>query len=693
VKTANGIVKDLDADGFLDIVVASPLNACVAFFKGQKDLTFGQPVYFQESADVYAVASGDFNEDGLEDIVYATNSFTGSTNKTVLLLAKSSGGFENPTVIDTSPSYALTVGDFTGDGRPDIVSSSYIYVNIGNAKFLSRNLVTPIIGIYQDLGLFDGNSSLDLVINDGSSVYVGLNDGNGNFSVFNKIQTKPVSKPKVVNYDSDKLADIVSLSGSNSIVILRNKGNGTFDETNVNLSEGGVFGSADLADFDNDGKPEIVTGLSIGSGSSVTLGVGVFVLKADGRFDLVHKLSLATSLFSAGVPDLVQIIDIDKDNKKDIFVYKLNAEPLVILPNDLVVEPKNSPSINISNKSNSTATISLGKGDGIGRICIIRETSSARALPSDGVFYSANLVLGVGAQIGVSNFVLLRSNETSFVASNLKEGQSYIVDAYEYNINSKNTIINYLTSISASVTFTTKKTQTISVSNVGSKTVGDADFILDAKATSTLPVAVEFVFGGITLQNLSVKILNPGPVKLKFLQGGSDDFMPAPSLEVTFCVNPPKPIVSTVSSAPGEYTLSSSSDFNNNWLLNGNAIPFATNKTFIPKENGVYSVKIDFDGCSSTSDPTANLITGVEPSDDLAIYPNPASERLNIRLNLNGTLVNEVHFFDGMGRSLLISKAKYGDFISADVADLSIGVYFAALFYGNSVRTYKFIKN
>jgi hypothetical protein len=117
---------DFDSNGILDLAVAAGTGVCV--FPGQGtggrgDGTFGTRTTYACQTSPQAVATGDFNADGITDLAVA-NSGTGSVS---VLLGRGSAGQGDGTFAAAvnypsgdSP-YAVMVGDWNGDGVPDLV--------------------------------------------------------------------------------------------------------------------------------------------------------------------------------------------------------------------------------------------------------------------------------------------------------------------------------------------------------------------------------------------------------------------------------------------------------------------------------------------------------------------------------------------------------------------------------------------
>jgi hypothetical protein len=110
------LAVDLTKDGVLDLV-ASNLNS-IAVFIGNGDGTFDPPASYAAGTNLIP-AIGDFDGDGVPDVV---TSNTGSRDLSILL-SDGSGGFRSieffPVPDDILPG-VLSVADFNGDGKPDV---------------------------------------------------------------------------------------------------------------------------------------------------------------------------------------------------------------------------------------------------------------------------------------------------------------------------------------------------------------------------------------------------------------------------------------------------------------------------------------------------------------------------------------------------------------------------------------------
>jgi hypothetical protein len=142
------------------------------------------------------------------------------------------------------------------------------------------------------------------------------------------------------------------------------------------------------------------------------------------------------------------------------------------------------------------------------------------------------------------------------------------------------------------------------------------------------------------------------------------------SASVNIIVNsiPNKPSITTNGNV-----LNSSYSIGNQWFLNGQPIPGATGQNYIATIDGYYTVEVIINGCKSM--PSEMIFWNKAGQIDIAIKPNPASDRVEIMLQ--GVSTNGkywVSVFDAHGK-LMIQKFESSSF-TIPVSKWSGGIYF-----------------
>jgi uncharacterized repeat protein (TIGR03803 family) len=200
--------------------------------------------------------------------------------------------------------------------------------------------------------------------------------------------------------------------------------------------------------------------------------------------------------------------------------------------------------------------------------------------------------------------------------------------------------------------------QSIAFTNPGTRILGTAPFELAATASSGLPVQFTTTSDKISLNGGQVTMLNAGRVTVVAHQPGDDNVEPAPSVEVSFCISPPKPFITETGTAP-DLKFHSSNEFENQWYLNNSILTADTSKTIVVSVEGTYTVAAIEDGCvSEISEPKMFVTTDIEEASSIQIniYPNPVVDDLKVEIvgNIYNGAVLEL--LDAMGRSLEVKE-------------------------------------
>jgi hypothetical protein len=282
----------------LDVVTANA-NGTVSVLLGKGDGSLQNPIQLTVGGNPDAVAVGGFRGNGLQDIAVANRNGTVS-----VLLSNGDGTFAAPKTISLGATpVGVAVGDFLGNGRLDVVTAN----SDGSVSLLAGNgdgtfqapIRSSIGGTFTSVAVadFNGDHKLDLVVGTSTGLDVLSGKGDGSFQLQTTVPffihyaglliPEAVSSVATADFNGDGKADILAgplsaslLSSSNVVSVLLGNGDGTFQApTGLNVG-GNVVTSVAVGDFTGDGKLDIATSNAAGSFSG---GPSVSVLAGDGN--------------------------------------------------------------------------------------------------------------------------------------------------------------------------------------------------------------------------------------------------------------------------------------------------------------------------------------------------------------------------------------------------------------------------
>jgi hypothetical protein len=352
VSQANTItVGDLNGDGKPDIVVGIacyniPVNGCsvgsVEVFVGDGDGTFQSPnTYTTTGNSAILPVVGDFNKDGKADVLatpgYTLLFFPGNGDGTL--------GTPSSTAVAPSGTEAIVAGDFNGDGNLDVAVGAYVsaVVAFGNGDGTFQTPVSYALNCYVSSIVaadMNGDGKPDLIagVSQGGGGGFGaavllLNDGTGNFT---NISTFPLGGWEfefigVADFNGDGKNDIVLASGlaevsqggsDGTISILLGNGDGTmrsaqYVNENPNGTDPTVAGAAAAADFNGDGFQDLIFPSGCGPGDSCTPS-GFTLLLSNGAGGFQAPLSFTAPVNGA---NFLAVADFNGDGKPDVAVF------------------------------------------------------------------------------------------------------------------------------------------------------------------------------------------------------------------------------------------------------------------------------------------------------------------------------------------------------------------------------------
>ncbi len=413
----NGIViGDFNADNIMDIAVSSWGTAKVNVFigngsNGKGNGTFAAKVEYSTGSAPFTISSGDFNGDGILDLVTADM----GTDTASILLGNGSGGQGDGTFaskvsysVGNDPEH-ITVGDFNGDNISDIIlvnnDDNDISVLLGQGTSWQASATFHPKVEYSAgnsdiaLGDFNADGIMDMVNvrNSTDLAYVLLgngSDGKGDGTFASSVTYATAAGPQGVSVgdlNEDGILDLVAVNNTaDSISIFigngsGGKGDGTFaDKVDYASGDGGK--RAEIGDFNSDGINDIAIANWSGSSVTVHLGNGSGG-QGNGTFAAAVEYSTASV---ACCSNALVLGDYNHDNILDIAVANQGDKLSVHLgngsggqgdgtfpaivgytmgsdPNDIATADFNRDRIQdlvIANNGDNTVSVSIGNGSG-----------------------------------------------------------------------------------------------------------------------------------------------------------------------------------------------------------------------------------------------------------------------------------------------------------------------------------------
>jgi tRNA A-37 threonylcarbamoyl transferase component Bud32 len=288
--------------------------------------------------------------------------------------------------------YCVAVGDFNGDGKPDLAVSCSdrvtpdlavpgrdrvtVLLNCGDGSFRTGadlvGGVNPFVVVASD---FDGDGRTDLAVANekSASVSVFLGRGDGTFEAAHTFAT--AARPTGVavgDFNGDGKPDLVVVTGSGQLNVLLGQGDGTFAPAVPQACLPAV--SVAVGDFNGDGKADVA--VSAGGADLVC----VFLGNGDGTFAPHVPYSVGSG------PGVVVVADFNSDGHADLAVENVSGHNVSLLlgngdgtfrpaasypagqgPGGLAVGDFNGdgkPDLVVANHHSANVSVLLGNGDG-----------------------------------------------------------------------------------------------------------------------------------------------------------------------------------------------------------------------------------------------------------------------------------------------------------------------------------------
>ncbi len=367
-------IGDFTGDGVADVAVATFAAGNVTTLVGAGDGSFKVGAFASAGMQPRALVATDLDDDGRLDLAVA-NQDPNRTDDITLLTAIGGGTFVPGGRYGTVPgASALAIGDFNGDGTPDVaaasaaVSSFDVLYHGDFAQAFSRHVDggarSIAVGDFDEDGLddlavsgvesvaiflgahdaalasgtvlstgaavngtastvvagdFDGDGHTDLAFADGRQLYLFSNAGGGQFQPERAMlattgnDTQP-TQLAAGDLDGDGVTDLLVGSVQGQIIELLSNAS-VLLTPGPSVSLDGAPTSVASGDFDGDGNTDLALSQSLGQ-------IGVVVLFGDGRGNFP-----ANTMADFGRdPGVVVAADLNRDGLSDVIAFDNDSQ-------------------------------------------------------------------------------------------------------------------------------------------------------------------------------------------------------------------------------------------------------------------------------------------------------------------------------------------------------------------------------
>jgi hypothetical protein len=356
-----GFVADVNGDGLLDLVQYNSFaSSTVAIALGSTDFTFQKPSAFSTLGSIASVV--DVNADGKADVIV-----TGSQGpynlpgQYTIMFGQATAVLRAPkfsAVAGSSPDYAAVIGDFDGDGKPDLVAGgAALCLTCQDLFFLKGNgdgtfgptVSLPVTGTVWNLVSADFNRDgkpdvavLSSAFNGAGYQYslsILLSNGDGTFQ-------QPLSAPfpvttganfytgpmKTGDFNRDGIPDFFVMcvtDGVPNLYVLLGNGDGTFQPVNnlLDTATNGYHAPLDAALLDANGDLILFWALALNDPNQNH--AEILLSKGDGTFQ--SGGSYYPQVFGDPGPAAVAVGDVNGDGIPDLVVLdSFVAQPVTL---------------------------------------------------------------------------------------------------------------------------------------------------------------------------------------------------------------------------------------------------------------------------------------------------------------------------------------------------------------------------
>ena len=422
-KASGLIAADLRGNGHLDLIAIDPNNGLDVFL-GNGDGTFVAPtaaVAIPCPGCSAAITAGDVNHDGKPDVVVASNN---SSDGIYVLIGNADGTFQSPVFYQqgsNSGALSVAVGTLLKSDHGDVVmgtgNGAYVYINNGDGTFKAPVLYGPSWIDSIVITDINGDGKNDLVVSSYSSsaVWTMLGNGKGGFTTVGSFATDGYPNNLVVaDFNGDKKLDFAASNTQGQwVTVGLGNGDGTFRSSqSFGYTWSGTVAQIAAADVNNDGNLDIVE-----AGGGTGVGITVLLGSSHGMFGSPISTAVGCGQANRGGVNNIALGDVTGDGKVDVVANMTNSGGGC--PNDEVAVLAGlgsgkfkKPVYYSTGTTQQSYNIALGDFNGDGKLDIVTSNNdgslSILLNKGKGVYGAANVIAAAsgngGADVAVGDF-------------------------------------------------------------------------------------------------------------------------------------------------------------------------------------------------------------------------------------------------------------------------------------------------
>lgn len=271
---------DLDRDGHEDVVVTLETSDRIAIWLGDGLGSLAPGPLVTTVSRPTGVAAADFDEDGWLDLAVGTG--VGTTF--AVLLADGLGGFGAPVTFGINVGGSVATADFDEDGHVDLVVANPlhqgipVYLGDGAGGFAFGALPSAFVGTVhvaaEDMN-GDGHADIRTASTEATGIRFNFGDGAGGFDLDRPFieMGGGSTHSSMADFDADGRLDLVTTHGYLTVSIRRGNSLGGFDPRDDYFAGRHPIATV-AADFDGDGRLDLGVLNTVGSDFARLLGDG-----------------------------------------------------------------------------------------------------------------------------------------------------------------------------------------------------------------------------------------------------------------------------------------------------------------------------------------------------------------------------------------------------------------------------------